>query len=279
MDDTVLRFLSSKLQNDSKFLDENQQKNVEVLQRISGKFHADAGIQPGPEVQVSENLLVLESGHQPNFLPYPGVWKKVFLLHRILHHVKRRDRDAVAVFGFADQNLSTAKILYENKVPAVNKQGNKKFGFRINESEKWKRFNTINKPSQDDWEQELCNVKNYYIQFLPKNKTTSDSCIINIETLTGIMNMCYSRADNMADLNAFIFARICQDLFDIPVHFFRYSDVQQECLFMDEWQKILASAAEYTRVYNNTIREHELNLAPVSPGLFPSGIIVPVEQK
>ena len=269
MNDTVLHYISAKLQNHSKFLDENQQKNVERVQQISGKFHADAGMQPGPEVQVSEKLIVLESGHQPNFLPYPGVWKKVFLLNRIKKNLNNRGYDAIAVFGFADQNLSTAKLLYENKVPAVNKQGNKKFGFRIKESEKWKRFNTLDKPSRVDWEQELSNVKNYYVQYLPKNKINPDSGILNLDPLIGIMNVCYSRADNMADLNAFIFARTCQDLFDIPVHFFRYSDVQKECLFKDEWQKILVSAPTYTRVYNKTIRENELNLAPFPSGLVP----------
>ncbi len=109
MDDTVLHSISSKLQDHSKFLDENQQKNVEAIQRISRKFHADAGMQPGPEVQVSEQLLVLESGHQPNFLPYPGVWKKVFLLNRIKEDLNNQGFDAIAVFGFLDQNLSTAK--------------------------------------------------------------------------------------------------------------------------------------------------------------------------
>jgi hypothetical protein len=268
MENAVIHQVSEQVDTHT-IVTKNQQKNLDSLIRISHTFHSDAGIRSGSEIPVSEKLLVLESGHQPNFLPYPGVWKKVFMLQRISGHLRTKDCDALALFGFADQNLSTAKLLYENKVPAVNKQGNIKFGFKIRESEKWKRFNTIKKPSEDDWEQELHRLKNYYTHYLPKGNTSSDSLTHNIDTLTEIMEMCYSRADNMADLNAFIFARICQDLFDIHVHFFRYSDVQQECVFREEWKRILDSVPIYSLVYNKIIHENNINLAPLPSGFVP----------
>ncbi|MDD1696933.1 MAG: hypothetical protein LUQ36_01070 [Methanoregula sp.] len=268
MKNAVIHNISERLKNASG-IRRDQQKNLDSLIRISNKFHTDANIEPGPENPVSEKLFVLESGHQPNFFPYPGVWKKVFLLHQIKEHLNDHGHDAIAVFGFLDQNLSTAKLLYENKIPAVNKQGKKKFGFKIKESEKWKQFNTLKKPSKDEWEQELNNLKDYYTQYLPKENIGSDISIQNIDSLTEIMETCYSRAENLADLNAFIFAGICQGLFDISVNFFRYSDVQQNQLFRDEWQKILDSLQDYIRIYNTTIREKELNLSHVSNGFFP----------
>jgi len=268
MENAVIHYLSGKLDNASA-LSNSQQKNLETLVQLSNTFHAKADIRPGSGITVSKKLCVLESGHQPNFLPYPGVWKKVFLLHRILEQLNSNDREGIAVFGFADQNLSTAKKLYENKVPAVNKQGNKKIGFNIQETEKWKCFNTINKPSKDKWEQELNNLKDHYFQYLPKDDTGSERLLNNIDTLTEIMETCYSRANNIADLNAFIFARICQDVFDVNIHFFRYSDVQHDHLFMNEWKKILASIPLYTTVYNETIQEKKLHLTPASSDFFP----------
>jgi hypothetical protein len=268
MENGVIHYVSSTLDTDSA-LSKNQQKNVETLIHLSDTFHSDAGIHQGPGIPVSNKLCVLESGHQPNFLPYPGVWKKVFLLHRIFGHLKSNDHEVIAVFGFADQNLSTAKLLYENKVPAVNKQGYKKIGFKIQETEKWKCFNRINKPSKDVWENELSSFKDYYFQYLPKNHADSHPIMHTIDTLTEIMEKCYSRAHSMADLNAFIFARICQDFFDVHIHFFRYSDVQQDHLFMNEWKTILASIPLYTTVYNETIREKKLPLTPVSFNFSP----------
>ncbi len=159
--------------------------------------------------------------------------------------------------------------MYENKIPAVNKHGNRKVGVKIPETEKWKCFNTISKPSQDIWKQELDDIKNYYLQYLPKKDADAQPFLDNIDSLTDILAVCYTRAANMADLNAFVFARICQDLFEMPVHFFRYSDVQHNQLFGTEWKKILDSLPEYTRLYNHTIREKELNLAPVPSGFFP----------
>jgi hypothetical protein len=268
MKNAVIHSISRKLENGSA-LRQDQITNLDALVRISNTFHTAADIQPGPGTRISEKLLVLESGHQPNFFPYPGVWKKVFLMHQIKKHLNNQGHDAIALFGFLDQNLSTAKLLYENKIPAINKQGNKKFGFKIRESEKWNRFNTIDKPSKNDWEQELSNLKDYYTHYLPKSTIGSDSPLQNIDSLTEIMDSCYSRAENLADLNAFIFAGICQELFDLSVHFFRYSDVQQNQLFRYEWQKILDILPDYTRIYNTTIREKELDLSPVPSGFFP----------
>jgi len=268
MEDAVIHYVSGKLDKDA-VLNNNQQKNLETLLRLSDTFHADAGIHRGPGSTISNTLCVLESGHQPNFLPYAGVWKKVFLLHRILTHLTSHDREAIAVFGFADQNLSTAKLLYENKVPAVNKQGNKKIGFKIQETERWKCFNRINKPSKDDWETELSGFREYYSHYLPKNHADAQPVLHTIDTLTEIMEKCYSRAHSMADLNAFMFARMCQDVFDVTLHFFRYSDVQQDHLFLNEWKTILSSIPLYTTIYNQTIREKKLPLAPASPDFFP----------
>jgi len=269
MENTVIYYLSGKLDKDSVVLRKNQQKNIEHLKSISKKFHDEADLRQCQNSPVSEKLLVLESGHQPNFLPYPGVWKKAFLLHQIKEYLNATGYDAIAIFGFADQNLSTAKLLYENKIPAVNKQGSKKFGIKIPVTEKWKCFNAISKPTKDIWERELDDLKCYYLQYLPRSDTDALPFLNNIDILTEILNTCYSRAANRADLNAFIFARLCQELFNLSVYFFRYSDIQRNKLFLDEGKKILDSLPAFTSVYNDTINKKQLNLPQISSGFFP----------
>jgi len=151
----------------------------------------------------------------------------------------------------------------------VNRQGSKKFGFKIPGDQKWKCFNTMNKPAQDDWERELSDLREYYLRYLPENDPDSPNIPENIENLTEIMEKCYIRSSTMADLNAFIFARICQEFFDLPVHFFRYSDVQRNHLFIDEWKKIFDSLSVYATVYNTTIHENKRDLSGVSFGFSP----------
>jgi len=267
-ENAVSHHVYDKLSGDP-VLSTRQRNNVDTLVRLSDTFHRDANLPPARKIPASEQLLVLESGHQPNFLPYPGVWKKVFLLQRIKEYLISQGREAIAVFGFADQNLSTARLLYENRVPAVNRQGSKKFGFKIPGDQKWKCFNTILKPGQVDWDRELSDLRDYYLRYLPKNDPDSPYILDNIENLSEIMERCYRRSSTMADLNAFIFAGICREFFDLDVHFFRYSDVQRNHLFIDEWEKIFDSLPVFTTVYTTTVHEKELDLPGISPGFFP----------
>ena len=57
-----------------------QQRNVASLIRLSSHFNSGANIQPEATPPEYDRPVVFESGHQPNFIPYPGIWKKVLLL-------------------------------------------------------------------------------------------------------------------------------------------------------------------------------------------------------
>ena len=43
----------------------------------------------------------------------------------------------------------------------------------------------------------------------------------------------YNQADNFAELNSFIFARLCNEIFGIHLNFFMYSDMYQDNLFLE----------------------------------------------
>ncbi|MEA3255820.1 MAG: hypothetical protein U9Q22_08310, partial [Candidatus Altiarchaeota archaeon] len=61
-------------------LNRRQLENISRVMELSAKFHREAGI-PLPEFsEVNPESLILESGHQPNFLPHSGTFKKLFLL-------------------------------------------------------------------------------------------------------------------------------------------------------------------------------------------------------
>ena len=110
-------------------LKEKQIENLEKLKKVAEKFHRDAGtydeVKHVLNREITEKTLVLESGHQPNFLPYAGVWRKAFLLHFFDKEISalNNSRECIPLFGFADYNLCTAKWIYQNRIPAMTKDG------------------------------------------------------------------------------------------------------------------------------------------------------------
>ncbi len=236
----------------------NQQRNVSCLLDLSRSFANDAQYEGNATPSVQEDILVLESGHQPNYFPYSGVWKKVFLLDQFQKMLDEKGDYGIAFFGFADQNLTTAPYLYKNQVPALNKTGMEKIGFAVKGSDKWKRFETLEKPLPEVWEQEM-----QAMEKLPADTRSEFS------TIAEIMWKSYERADSFSDLNAYIFSRISREILGSDVYFFRYSDIHRNQLFSDECRQILENLECYADVYNDVIKNETIPLRPVVSGEVP----------
>lgn len=239
-------------------LHEHQQQNLSSLLNLSRSFGNDAGLPPGNSLSVQEDTVVLESGHQPNFFPYSGVWKKVFLLDRFREMLENDGMHGIALFGFADQNATTAPYLYKNQVPALNKNGKQKIGFSVKGTDKWKRFDSIPKPLPEVWEEEMQTLENFYAGGISKNPEISD-----------IMWKSYEHANSFSDLNAYIFSRISRDILGCDVTFFRYSDLSRTQLFSNECRQILCNLDRYNSVYNTAIKNNHLPSRPVDSGEVP----------
>ncbi len=238
----------------------DQQMNISSLLDISLSFARDAGFEYGSIPSVQEDTVILESGHQPNFFPpYSGVWKKVFLLHQFREMLAENGTHGIALFGFADQNATTASFLYKNQVPALNKKGTQKIGFTVKGLDKWKCFDRIEKPPRPEiWEEEMLRLEHVY------SGTPSE----NLEIIE-MMWRSYERADSFSDLNAYIFSRISREILGLDVFFFRYSDIQQNRLFSGECTHILKNLDSYNAVYNTILRNADLDLRPVVTGEIP----------
>ncbi len=239
-------------------LSEQQQRNISSLLDLSGSFANDAGFESGNTPTVQEDTVILESGHQPNFLPYSGVWKKAFLLHRFGEMLNEVEVQGMGFFGFLDQNTTTASYLYKNQVPALNKNGTQKIGFNVNRSEKWQRFNRIEKPPLEIWEDEMAQLENLYSDCLPENTKISE-----------ILWSSYERAKSFSDLNAFIFSNISREMLGCDVFFFKYSDLMQKKIFPEECKHILENLDIYNSLYNEVIRKEHLKFRPMVTGEIP----------
>lgn len=106
-------------------LNENQERNLNKIVEISNKFHEEADLGLNNSLVIDKNTIVLESSHQPNFIPYPGTFKKAFLLDWFREKIGEQKGDAIALYGFLDQNLSTASLLYQNQIPGFKKNREK----------------------------------------------------------------------------------------------------------------------------------------------------------
>jgi len=216
-----------------------QQENSSRLIDISKKFHNKAKIQINNIPVESDRTIILESGHQPNFLPYSGIWKKAFCLNRIQNTLNYSGNTSVAFFGLADQNISTARILSKNQIPSVNKEGLIKIGFKVKDSDKFKSFCRLEKPAYDVWQNEINTIEQHYLTLSKKIKPEGIFSKKQWDQCREIFSDCYEHADNFAELNAMIFARICNDILGIHVCFFLYSDMHQEKFFIEESTRIL----------------------------------------
>lgn len=237
----------------------NQLSNLEAVYEIVKDFSNEAGIDC-PTPSLNKDITVLESGHQPNFLPHAGIWKKLFLLEFLTRHSTGK---AIALFGFADYNLCTSRLLAQNKLPAFNKLGYEKIGFRISGKDVWKRFDHLEKPKKEEWENEMKKIQSHYTKY-----PVSSDMELNLAELMEILEECYGLAKNFPDMNAFFIARV-SELLNLNIGFFRYSDLQRKRIFLEEWEYIIFRLEEYNTQYNNAIQQHGLDIRLCSSNALP----------
>ncbi len=244
-------------------LKEKQLSNLESVLGAAKDFSNDAEIELPPH-QINEEIIVLESGHQPNFLPHAGLLKKLFLLNLLRKRFYDQGMKAITLFGFADYNLCTSRLLTQNKLPALTKLGYEKVGFKITGNDIWKRFDCIEKPGERDWKNEMAKIASHY-----KKYSIPPAMELNLTELMEILKESYGHAKNFPDLNAFFIAKMCNKLLDLDIIFFRYSDLQRKGVFLDEWKSIIFKLKEYNSIYNKTITALGLDVPTCTAGSLP----------
>lgn len=245
-----------------------QQQNIQKLNTISELFFSRIKIRGDYTKDTVDQTIILESGHQPNFFPYSGIWKKAFLLSWFQKQLEGKGKNAIAYFGFADQNLSSAKILTKNHVPFWNKKGMAEIGFTINEKERFLPFCCIKKPARERWEKEIDKIGDLYKADTP----VPDGVQVKqkIDDIITILWDCYEHSQNFAELNSSIFARICYEVLELEnIRFYTFSDLCHEKIFMEESTEVLLRQAEFNQIFNQTILDKNLDLRPVIPGRVP----------
>jgi hypothetical protein len=247
-----------------------QQQNIQEIISISDTFFSRAQISKNQIYKCEETTIVLESGHQPNFLPHSGFWKKIFWLSWCQKQLEKKGIHAIAFFGFADQNLSTAKILSKNHIPYWNKKGSENVGFHIEEKDQYKPFWAIGKPTSDRWEKEINKISGLYkenlnIPFSERNQKNHA-----LDGIIEILNDSYNSSKNFSELNSLIIAKISRNIFKIDnILFYTFSDLMRKKIFINESKDLILRQPSYNQIFNQTITNKDLNLRYVSPDRVP----------
>ncbi len=245
-----------------------QQQNIQNLNKISKIFFTRAKIHGSHLTDNVDHALILESGHQPNFLPYSGIWKKAFLLSWFQKQLEKKGKNAIAFFGFADQNLSTAKILSKNHIPYWNKKGVEEIGFNIEDKDRFIPFCFVKKPSRERWEKEMDKIGGLYKGKKPGPDFANEKQ--KIDDIITIFWDSYEHSQNFAELNSTIFAKICYELLGIVnLRFYNFTDLCHEKIFIDESKEILLQQQAYNHIFNKTISDKNLDLRMTSPDRIP----------
>ncbi len=229
-----------------------QMENLEKIKKISKKFHRESGIdEDACDVELDEHTIVLESGHQPNFLPSLGIIKKAFLVDFLRKRLKLKEKNPVCIFGFSDYNICTAELMYQNKLPAANTNGYENIGFKLKSSDRLRRFNLIAKPAKEEWERTLEKTRELYSLYRSSGVENLDA---NLTDFTDIMNEGYGKAKNFADMNAFTIAHIFNNVLKFDLIMFRLSDVEKERILVDESTRLLSNFEKFKSISSTAVK-------------------------
>jgi hypothetical protein len=216
--------LAAKVSEVSHEKTERQKTNLNGIGEIATEFHRKSGsLTKNVERKInllkdSPNCVIVEVAHQPNFLPYYGVWKKAVFAHCLANILDEKGIPAVALFGFVDQDTTMSPFLSRNKIPYYSKEGYRNIGFKIKgENEWWRMWCVQALPPTDQIERQINFMITTYINHgLDKD----DEDLIRLEKL---LRECYLNGCTFAEANAKFFSEICNNVFNVDVVFFKYS--------------------------------------------------------
>jgi hypothetical protein len=248
-----------------------QAANRKGIVEIGRDFDMACGLKSHAKAEHCQEAVLLESGHQPNFFPHSGVWRKIFLLDRFTKMLEAEGCNALPVFGFADYNISTAQLLCQSRLPDTNREGYRNIGFKVKEADRFRRFDCVEKPDEAKLKKQLLEIASMYELNSKKARIPYERIARNVDRLSEVILDAHRRASSYADFNAFVIAKVCTELLDLKVIFFRYSDVQRKSIFLHETERLAAKTGEYNKACNEAVKRRGLQdeLGQAEDSFFP----------
>lgn len=254
---------------------EKQKQNLSLIGEIAEEFHKKSGTYTdGVKKQIDllksgGDIMIIEAAHQPNFLPYYGVWKKAVFANTLANALNNLKIPAIALFGMSDLDHSTNPFLFQNKIPfaprkdyKIHNKGYKKVGFKIKD-DKWKLWCLQPIPSEDDINKQVEEITSIYTL---SGLFSKDNDLTLFEDL---MQDSFFSSPTFSIANAKLFSKICNNIWKTNLLIFPYSEVQKKGVFIEEFKWLFKRRKEYIDIYNKVIRDRDLELHELSQNHVP----------
>jgi len=226
-------------------------------------FHRDSRI----PLQADYEGLVLMSAHQPNFLPYSGVVRKVVLIHAVAEQLRERlDCPVTELFCFADQDFANERWFREAQLPSVrNKNGTLTLRLTVAPTYYNKIMRAVPKPDSVEVEKLKSDIARWasesfdsVVKYAVRLRLPVPDANLDTRAVSDIIDRAYERSTNAADFNAFFFAYLIQQC-GYATAFARFSQCQQ--VFSDEIAFLLENYDRYAKL----MADSHKNVAPKPP--------------
>lgn len=262
-------FINKIINNDYK-KNEEQIQNLIQIGNIATEFHKQSktltdSIKEKLEILKNcDNYLIIEIAHQPNYLPYYGVWKKAIFANYLSELLDKEKIPTVVLFGLVDQDTSMSPFLYKNKIPYYSKEGFKNIGYKIKgENEWWREWCKQPLPPRDEIEKQHDFLMNLYID---NGLSKNDKDIVIMEEL---LKECYLTDCTFSEANSKFFSIVCNRIFNTNIVFFSYSKAQKNNIFTKQFESLLSKRKNYVNIYNQIIEREKLDLEKIAKDHIP----------
>ena len=179
-------------------------------------FHKDSRI----PLQADYEGIVLMSAHQPNFLPYSGVVRKVVLVHAVAEQLRERlDCPVIELFCFADQDFADERWFREAQLPSVrNRHGRLTLHLSVGPTYYSKLMRVVPKPDSDEVAKLKSDIERWanesfdsVVQYAKRLRLPVPDVDLDTRIVSDVIDKAYERSTNAADFNAFFFAYLIQE--------------------------------------------------------------------
>lgn len=249
---------------------EKQIQNLKKIGEAAKEFHKNCDTLTNSVrdkidlLRCGEDYAIIEVAHQPNFMPYYGVWKKAVFAYYLRKMLDEKGVHAIALFGFVDQDTTMNSFLFRNKIPYYSKEGYKNIGFKIKgKNEWWRMWCKQPLPPREAVKKQIdCLIKTYTSHGLLRDD-------VDLVLLEKLLRECYICDCSFSEANAMFFSKVCNQVYNLDVLFFTYSKAQESNIFTNGLEYLLPKRKDYIDIYNKTIEQKGLKIEKVSKDHVP----------
>lgn len=259
--------LVNDLKKSANYKSEKQYANLKKTGTIAVDFHKKndtytEGVKSQIDLLKEGNIKVLiEVAHQPNFLPYAGVWKKAVFADFIAKKLNENNIQTVAIFGLVDEDQSSNQYLYQNRIPFYSKNGYKNIGFSVNN--KHLLWNKQLLPEKEKIIENFDQIFSLYTSSgLDKNNT-------DLSIFKEILYDSYVNSQTFSEANSKFLTKFCNNVWDLNILFFQYSEIKKQGILKDKFEQLLKKRIQYIKVYNDFINANKLEISNVHENYVP----------